>query len=113
MSTCYIQLKKPREALNCLIEALKYKRESLSMWENYVILSISLDDFSKAISGIEEIVKLPSSSLSPIIIKVGIIRSFKMLHIIVINVELTTRNVLIFKDFKRGHQFYSRLSLPN
>jgi DNA-binding ferritin-like protein (Dps family) len=44
-----------KDAFNCFIEALKERRESIRMWENFLYLCLDLTDFPHAVTSLENL----------------------------------------------------------
>lgn len=58
LAAVYLQIGRKRDALRCLREGLKDKRENWKMWENFFFLALDLGEFSEALLGAERVLTL-------------------------------------------------------
>ena len=77
LANCYVQLKEPMQAFHCYEQALKHKRESWKIWQNYLYVSMQTGQVRYAIDAIHEMIELKAAREVPI----------KVLHLILSKVE--------------------------
>jgi tetratricopeptide (TPR) repeat protein len=58
IASCYMQQDKSKEAIVCLEQALKQKRKSWQIWENYIILCLDTRQFHKSVNAARELIRL-------------------------------------------------------
>jgi tetratricopeptide (TPR) repeat protein len=59
LAAVYVELKKNKEALFALSEAVKHKRESWKVWENLLIVSLSVEgEYGHTLNALEALVEL-------------------------------------------------------
>ena len=66
LANCYVQLKEPRQAFHCYEQALKHKRESWKIWQNFLYVALQLGQFRYAIDAIHEMIELKAAKEVPI-----------------------------------------------